>query len=51
MPNWQMYPSIPIWDQNYNWDWLTDENLPEATRKMVDENRAILSEPYMLFDM
>lgn len=45
-----MYPAIPIWDQNFNWDWLTDDNLPEATLKIIDEHVAIISEPYMLYD-
>jgi hypothetical protein len=46
-----MYPAIPLWDQVYNWDWLSDENLPEATLKVVDEHIAIITEPYMLFDL
>jgi hypothetical protein len=46
-----MYPAIPIWDQVYNWDWLSDENLPIATLKVIDERKIIVTEPYMLFNM
>ena len=45
-----MYPAIPIFDQNFNWDWLSDENLPVATQKVIKEQKAIITEPYMLYD-
>jgi hypothetical protein len=51
LPNWQMYPAIPIFDQNFNWDWLSDENLPEPTRKLVQEQKAVITYPYMLYNM
>lgn len=51
LPSWHMYPVIPIWDQGYNWDWLSDENLPEATLKVIDYHTTIITEPYMLFNI